>query len=81
MTAPAERLGPREIDTLRHLAAGRSLGEAAIEMHVTKGTVRSYLRGIYSKFGVGTREDAARVGRRLGYVTDACPTCGHGGTR
>jgi DNA-binding CsgD family transcriptional regulator len=78
---PTTRLGPRETDTLRHLAAGRSLGETAIEMHVTKGTVRSYVRGIYTKLGVGTREDAVRVGRRLGHVTDACPTCGMGGTR
>lgn len=74
------RLGPREIETLRGIAAGRSTADIARSLHVTKGSVRSYLRGIYAKLGVPTREDAVRVGRRLGYVTDACPTCGRGGT-
>lgn len=80
-TTTAGRLGPREIQTLRHIAAGHSIAETAHALHVTKGTVRSYLRGIYTKFGVGTREDAVRAGRRAGIVTDACPTCGHKGTR
>lgn len=73
------KLGPSEIEVLRGIARQESIAEIALRLHVTKGTVRSYVRGIYQKLGVGTREDAVRVGRQLGHVTDACPACGHKG--
>ncbi|SEO83240.1 response regulator transcription factor [Actinacidiphila rubida] len=72
------RLGPREIQTLRGIARGQTLAEIAHDMRVTKDSVRSYLRDVRTKLGVLTREDAVRVGRHLGYITEGCPTCGRG---
>jgi DNA-binding CsgD family transcriptional regulator len=74
-------LGPGEIRTLRHLAAGHSIAETAQLMQITKDSVRSHIRRIYTKYGVSTRQDAIRSGRLRGVITDACPTCGRGGTR
>jgi ATP/maltotriose-dependent transcriptional regulator MalT len=73
------RLGPREIEVLRGIAREESIADLAARLHIAKGSVRSHIRGIYQKLGVGTREDAVRIGRQLGHVTDACPTCGHRG--
>lgn len=70
------RLGPREIQALRGIAAGQSTADIARTMHVSKETARQYIRRILGKLDAPTREDAVRTGRRLGYVTDACPTCG-----
>lgn len=79
MPTATSRLSPRETETLRAIARGQSTAEIARHLHVTKSTIRTYIRGIYQTLGVATREDAVRTGRRLGIVTDACPTCGRGG--
>jgi DNA-binding CsgD family transcriptional regulator len=75
-TTTGQQLGPREIQTLRHMARDMSVGQIAASMGVSRGSVRSYIRSIYTKWGTATRADMIRIGRRLGYVTDACPTCG-----
>jgi DNA-binding NarL/FixJ family response regulator len=75
-TAYASQLGPREIQTLRLVARGLSVSEMATVMGVQRTSVRSYLRDIASKWGTAERADMVRIGRRLGIVTDSCPTCG-----
>lgn len=69
-------LGPREIQALRAIAADQSIADIARTMHVSKETARQYIRRVLAKLDAPTREDAVRTGRQLGYVTDACPTCG-----
>jgi DNA-binding NarL/FixJ family response regulator len=66
-TAPRKRMRPqewpsgltdREVEVLRLVAQGRSRKEAARQLFVTEGTVRSHLEHIYSKTGASNRSTA-----------------------
>src|ERR1700726_3126867 len=70
-------LTPREADVLELLQGGRSNGEIAEALHVSIETVRTHVRRIYRKLGVGTagscgpsakprRPGPARATRRSG---------------
>lgn len=75
-TAYASQLTPREIQTVRLVAREMSVSQMAQVMGVTRGSVRGYIRDIAQKWGTAERADMVRIGRRLGVVTDSCPTCG-----
>lgn len=75
-TAYASQLTAREIQTLRLIARGMTVTEMATAMGVHRTSVRSYIHDIATKWGTAERADMVRIGRRLGVVTDGCPTCG-----
>lgn len=75
-TAYASQLTARETQTLRLIARGMSVSEMAAAMGVQRTSVRSYIHNIAQKWGTAERADMVRIGRRLGVVTDGCPTCG-----
>ena len=66
--APAPTLGltPRELEVLRHLAAGRSNREIADELFISVKTVSVHVSNILGKLGVAGRGAAAATAHRLG---------------
>ena len=65
--APHERLSEREFEVLRFIVAGKSLVEAASEMHLSPKTVTAYRTRILEKTGFGSNADLVRYAyeRRL----------------
>ncbi|HMN27068.1 MAG TPA: LuxR C-terminal-related transcriptional regulator, partial [Caldilineaceae bacterium] len=53
-----EALSERELEVLRHVAAGLSNQQAAERLVVTVGTVKKHLANIYGKLGVESRTQA-----------------------
>jgi DNA-binding NarL/FixJ family response regulator len=66
--APFEQLSPREDEVLRDLAEGRSVGEIAAAAYVSEATVRTQVRGVLTKLGVGSQLAAVAAARRAGWV-------------
>ena len=60
--SPNPVLTPRELDILAFLIAGKRNREIAAGLHLSEGTVKSYLSSIYRKLGVSSRTQAAIVG-------------------
>ena len=67
--APFERLTPREQQVLRSLAAGHSVAQIATESVVSESTVRSQVRAILTKLGVGSQLEAVTLALRSGWLT------------
>ena len=61
-------LTPRQLDVLRHLAAGHSTERIAEALGIAPETVRNHIRGILSNLGVHTRLAAVMRGHELGLV-------------
>ena len=61
----AESLTPREWDILPFIARRYSAREIAEELTISYSTVRTHLRNIYAKCGVGSRRQAAYVAETL----------------
>ena len=61
-------LSPRELDTLRLVARGRSNKEIAAELGIAQGTVKNHLTSSFAKLGVGDRTQAALRAREHGLV-------------
>lgn len=59
----ADRLGARELETIRHFANGASYKEVARCMNISPATVRHHLRSAYRKLGV---HDKAQMSRLVG---------------
>ncbi|MFF9274529.1 response regulator transcription factor [Streptomyces griseosporeus] len=64
--APAAALAPRERETLRHIAAGRTYLQTARHMGLSKHTVDAYLRRIRAKLDITTTAELTRVAIALG---------------
>jgi DNA-binding CsgD family transcriptional regulator len=62
--APA--LTPREVETLRHIASGRTYLQAARQMGLSQHTVDAYLRRIRAKLNVNTTAELTRLAITLG---------------
>ncbi|MEI5007303.1 response regulator transcription factor [Streptomyces sp. NPDC087659] len=62
--APA--LAPRERETLRHIAAGRTYVQTARHMGLSKHTVDAYLRRIRAKLNINTTAELTRLAISLG---------------
>lgn len=60
------RLSPREIEVLRHLAAGLTNKEIARAMHYSVGTVKNIVQRTIEKLGVSDRTQAAVLAVRAG---------------
>jgi two-component system response regulator DesR len=58
----------RELEVLRHAAAGESVREIAARLSLSSGTVRNYLSRIMDKLGARNRIDAIRIVRDSGLL-------------
>ncbi|MBN0047398.1 helix-turn-helix transcriptional regulator [Streptomyces actuosus] len=64
--AAHHRLSPRELETLRHVAAGHTYLQTARAMGVSPHTVDTYLRRIRAKLDLGSTAELTRVAISLG---------------
>jgi two-component system nitrate/nitrite response regulator NarL len=62
------RLTERELQVLTGIAAGRSAGDIARELHLATPTVKTYLLRLYSKLGVSERAAAVAQAMRDGLI-------------
>jgi LuxR family maltose regulon positive regulatory protein len=60
-----EPLTPREVEVLRHLAAGLTNEEIADTLFISSETVKKHASSIFGKLGVGNRTEAAARAREL----------------
>lgn len=60
------RLSDREREILAGLAAGRSLRELSQQLYISLNTMKTHVRHIYRKLGVGSRTDAVAAAQQLG---------------
>lgn len=60
-----EPLTPREMEVLRHIAAGHTNPEIAKELVISLGTAKWFASQIYGKLGVSNRTEAAARAREL----------------
>lgn len=67
--APFALLTPREAETLRELARGRSVADIASRWVVAEATVRSHVRAILSKLEVPSQLAAVATALRTGWYT------------
>jgi LuxR family maltose regulon positive regulatory protein len=65
-TPIAQPLSPRERELLAELPTMRTVDEIAGSLYISASTVKTHLRNIYAKLGVGTRRDAIAAARRQG---------------
>jgi DNA-binding CsgD family transcriptional regulator len=63
-------LSPREVEVLRLVAAGRSNGEIAERLFITRKTAGVHVTHILDKLGVSNRVEAAMAAARLGLLPD-----------
>lgn len=63
--AVAPVLRPREAEVLRRIAAGQHTQQMACEMNIAVGTLRTYVKNVFTKLGVHSRLEAAAVASRL----------------
>lgn len=63
-------LTDRELAVVHHLARGCSNREIALAIHISVNTVRSHLRNIYEKMGVGSRVELTALAIRTGLGAD-----------
>ncbi len=63
-------LTDRELDVLRHMAAGRTNTAVAESLHVSESAVSKHIASIFTKLGLGEdRSVDRRVAAVLAYVT------------
>jgi len=65
---PFHRLTDREADVLRAVANGRTVSQIASEWVVSEATVRSHVRGVLTKLGVGSQLAAVAAARAAGWL-------------
>ena len=61
-------LSPRELDVLRGVARALSNAQLAVELFITKSTVKRHLTNIYAKLGASSRVDALLKARAAGLI-------------
>jgi DNA-binding CsgD family transcriptional regulator len=61
-------LTPRQLDVLRHLAAGHSTERISKALGIAPETVRNHIRGVLGSLGAHTRLEAVIRGHELGLV-------------
>jgi DNA-binding NarL/FixJ family response regulator len=58
----------RELEILRHVAAGMSNSRIAAELWVTEQTIKFHLSNVYRKLGLSNRTEAAHYAYRTGLI-------------
>jgi two-component system, NarL family, response regulator LiaR len=53
------QLSPRELEVLTLIVEGRSNPEIAATLYLSPNTIKTHVRGIFNKFGVSDRVQAA----------------------
>lgn len=66
--APLQPLTTREVEILRALPSLLTVEEIADAQVVSVNTIKTHLRSIYRKLGVGSRRSAVEAGRRTGML-------------
>jgi ATP/maltotriose-dependent transcriptional regulator MalT len=61
-------LSSRELSLLRELPSLLTVAEIAEARAVSRNTVKTQLRSLFQKLGVGSRRDAVAAARRLGLL-------------
>jgi DNA-binding CsgD family transcriptional regulator len=61
-------LNERDLETLRHLADGRSTAQIAAALSISSNTARSRIRRLQVRLAVPDREQIVDAARRLGVV-------------
>jgi len=61
-------LSPRDLEVLRHLAAGRSTSQIAAAMRISTNTVRARIHRLEARLVVTARVDVVPRARVLGVV-------------
>ncbi|GAA3711727.1 LuxR C-terminal-related transcriptional regulator [Gordonia hankookensis] len=61
-------LTPSEMRVLGMLPSAKTAGEIAELLSVSVNTVKTHMRGVYRKLGVGSRRDAVSVARSTGLI-------------
>jgi PAS domain S-box-containing protein len=61
-------LTPRQMDVLRHLAAGHTTERIATALGISTETVRNHVRGIFERLGVHTRLEAVIRAHELSLI-------------
>lgn len=67
---PFSRLTEREAQVLRSLAGGRSVATIASTSYVAEATVRTQVRGVLTKLGVGSQLEAVALAHHSGWLED-----------
>jgi DNA-binding NarL/FixJ family response regulator len=68
--APFRQLTPREEEVLAALVDGQPAGAIAVRATVSEATVRSHIRSVLMKLGVGSQLQAVAQARRAGWARD-----------
>lgn len=68
--APGTQLSDRERDIMRALMRGLTVAEVADGLFISGNTVKSHVKAIYRKLGVGSRSAAVQRSRELGLQVD-----------
>jgi len=63
-----EALSAREIQVLQRIAAGKSNKEIGAEFFISEGTVKTHVKGIFSKLDVVSRTEAVANASRRGLI-------------
>ena len=61
-------LTPRELEVLAWLSRGFSYDETASHLHISKNTIKTHLKRIYSKLEVGNRLQAVNKAKEMGLI-------------
>lgn len=61
-------LSPREIEVLQSLADGGKVGEVALRLGITAGTLENHIHKIHTKLGVSSHSQAVTLARRYGFL-------------
>lgn len=62
------KLSTRELQILQLLVEGKSNREIAVSLHLSPHTIKTYVSGIMSKFGVNDRVQVAVYALRNGLI-------------
>jgi LuxR family maltose regulon positive regulatory protein len=66
--APVDELSAREIEVLEALRRPGSLRQVADDLYISRNTIKTHTRALYTKLGVASRADAVRRGTELGLL-------------
>ena len=61
-------LTTRELEVLARLSRGFSYDETAAHLHISKNTIKTHLKRIYSKLSVGNRLQAVNKAKEMGLL-------------
>jgi LuxR family maltose regulon positive regulatory protein len=68
VATPGQELSKRELSVLRYLTSELTNPEIASQLDITTNTLKTHVRSLYRKLGVGSRADAVRAARESGLL-------------